>query len=666
LGAFAVEAEISIVLDNLPLLATSEDKVFVEEFASAYRRPDSPACLLLAGAGELVDSANVMATVNVLPLSLEETEFFANEFIPGANAQELYQRNGGTLLLLDEERRRRTQSGRPTKMLDGDRSILELYLERLEEWLSPEAQEAAARLAFFPYPVARQILEELVMPDLPDAMKVLLDSGLAMSFEDNTVTWLLIPDRKSDAIRTRRPDDNERIGQTLAKWFLERYDKNRDEAFRTVTKLPGAGEYLRIVQPCLANADRLDAAVFLPLGAQGKRIHASELVELFKQSVQILDLSGIDDEVILAEIFLAGSKAALNIGESETAEQWFLRIPKKLDRILECRRLGLKAAILKDKRQASALDEILKCFVEAAELMSDVPPEQQEEFNELRRELAFDSLPTSLFLNRESAESAAKRLESIFPLVSPQEKGQLLATLAEREMKEPKPNWPRVADWVTEAASAVENGSDERARTYCLYQQAQYLRLHPKPHYTEAWKTYQESWTAGKLAGEPRREALALLRIIELERDSEQLRDDPSTWPARRLIEVDTVAARLRPAKDALSSRVLGRLQAVSASLEHNLDSRRERLTQAARAFSASVLSSRNDDRHFAEVCLQALELDLQPTGNFPLLQRFLSSFRFEIKRRFGIDINLEDPEAGQVGIATWLSELSSQEGQHG
>jgi hypothetical protein len=666
LGAFAVEAEISIVLDNLPLLVTSEDKAFVEGFASAYRRPDSHACLLLAGGGELVDSANAMATVNVLPLSLDETEVFANELIPGANGQELYQRNGGTLLLLDEERRRRTQSGRPTKMLDGDRSILELYLERLEEWLSPEAQEAAARLAFFPYPIALRIVQELVMPDLPHAPEVLLDAGLAMSFEDNTITWLLIPDRKSDAIRTRKSDDNEKIGQTLAKWFLERYDKSRDETIRTVTELPGASEYLKIVQLCLVNIDRIDAAVFLPLGAQGTRINASGLFELFKQSVQILDLAGTNDQDILAEIFLAGSKVALNIGESETAEQWFLRIPEKLDRILECRRLGLKAAILKDKRQASALDEILQCFVKAAELVSDVPPEQQGEFNELRRELAFDSLPTALFLNREPAESAAKRLESIFPLVSQQEKGQLLATLAEREMKEPKPNWRRVADWVTEAASAVENGSDERARTYCLYQQAQYLKLRPEPRYPEAWKTYQKSWAVGKLAGEPRREGLALLRIIELERDSEQLRKDPSTWPTQRLIEVDTIAARLRPAKDALSSRALGRLQSVSASLEHNLDSRRERLTQAARAFSVSALSSRTDDRHFAEVCLQALELDLQPTGDFLLLQRFLSSFRFEIKRRFGIDIDLDKPEVGRVEIEKQLGELSSQGGQHG
>jgi len=358
------------------------------------------------------------------------------------------------------------------------------------------------------------------------------------------------------------------------------------------------------------------------------------------------------------DTLFSATRAALNIAEPEIANQWFARIPRDLDRASECRRLVLQAAILKDQGQANALPEILDCLTKATELMAEVTVKEQSEFAELRREIAFDSLPTALFLSREPAQSAASRLAPILPQFWPQDKAHLLATLAEREMKEPAntANWAQVAEWVTAAATLVEGGTDDRTIAYCIYQQAQYLRKRPQARYDDAWRMYQKSRAAGERSGEPRREGLALLRLVELERSLPDLRQDASVWPARRLVEVDRVVARLRQAQiDALTMRVLGRLQAVAATLESSADARHVRLTESARAFSAGVLSARIDNRMFAEVCLQVLNDDLAPSGDFLMAQRFLSSFRFDIEKRLGVTINVEKPEAGRDAILQWL-----------
>lgn len=664
-GAWAVEAEISVVLDNLPLHPTNEDKVFLEGFARPFRRPDGQACLVLGGSGDLLKLAKQETKVVVGPLSLPETEDFANTVVPGTDGQELYMLTGGTLLLLDAERRMRTRARRTQRMFQGSESTLELYLERLDEGLSPGAREAAARLALFRYPLDVRLAEGFVTPDLPGAIEELVEAGLAMSFEDNTITWLLVPERKARGIQTRTANDLEEIKETLAKNFDDRYEGCEDEVVHEVTSLAGAGEYLKIVQLYLANSALADVAVAMPILAQGTALRAEALFELFEQSVQILDASGTKD----VDTMLFGSRAAINVGKLEIAQQWVSRLPKNLDPVSECRCLALKAAILKDQRQVTSLQEILECFSKATEVIARRAPEEQTELDELRKEIVFDSLPAALFLGREGAESAAKRLDPIFPRISPTEKAHLLATLAEREMSEPpeKVNWSSVANWVTEALELLQGGADARTLTYCAYQQAQYLRKRSKPHYRDAWQGYRKAKAAGEQAGEVRREGLALLRLVELERDLPELREDPSDWPSRRLAEVDKIVSGLWNSQvDALSMRVLGRLQVVAVGLDLNVDSQRERLTQAARAFSSGMLSSRNDNRRFAEVCLQALDLDLQPEGHFPLAQRFLASVRSELARRLGIRVDLDKPEAAREQLSQSLQGLSFEEGSHG
>lgn len=654
-GTWAVEAEISIILDNVPFHPTEEEKAFVEEFSGAYGRPNGRALLVLGGAGELLRFAHEQATVVVDPLSLPETEAYAKELVPGANARELHRLTGGTLLLLDAERRMRTHARRIVGTINRDGDTLNRYLDRLDGWFSPHAREASTRLALFPYPLDVSLAEEFVTPDLPGAITELLEAGLAMSFEHRGVTWILIPERKSHGLQTRRANDLEGTETKLAATFAERYDQDADGVLRAVASLGGAITYLKVVQRCLAGAGWSDVAAVLPLLAQGTALPAIDLFKLFEQSVQILEAAGVPD----ADILLAGARAALNVGKPEVAETWLGHLPAELEPADECRRLGLRAALRKDKGQAEALMEILECYSRATELVARVGPEEQTECERLRQEIAFDSLPAALFLAREPAESAAARLGSILSDISPQERAHLLATLAEREMKEQadQVNWTRVSEWVTEAVSALHGPSDERVRTYCTYQQAQYLRQRPEPRFADAWRIYEESRAAGKRAGEHRREGLALLRLIELERDHEELRQQPAVWSTGRLNDVDVAVASLWPARgDALSMRVLGRLQALAATLDLDNDSRRDRLTQAARALATRTLSAQSDDRRFAQVCVQALELDLGPMGDFLLAQRFLASFRSDISQRLDITVDLERPEAVRDTISEWLA----------
>jgi len=654
-GTWAVEAEISVILDNVPFQPTEQEKAFVEGFARAYERLDGRAVLVLGGAGELLRFARDQATVVVNPLSLAETEVYARELVPGANAQELHRLTGGTLLLLDVERRMRTHARGIPGAIGGDGDTLNRYLDRLDAWLSPTAREASARLALFPYPLDVRLAEEFVAPDLPGAITELLEAGLAMSFEDRGVTWVLIPERKSQGIQTRRANDLGGIETKVAAMFADRYDQDANAVVLAVASLGGAGAYLKVVQGYLDRAGWSDVAVVLPYLAQGTALPAIDLFRLFEQSVEILGAKSNT----YADILLAAARAALSVGKPEVTETWLGHLPAELEPANECRRLRLRAALQKDQGQAEALTEILECYSKATELVARVAPEEQAECERLRQEIAFDWLPAALFLAGEPAESAAARLGSILSQVPPQERAHLLATLAEREMKEPadKVNWTRVSEWVTEAASALDGPSDERVRAYCTYQRAQYLRKRPEPRFPDAWRTYEESRAAGERAGEHRREGLALLRLMELERDHEELRREPAAWPARRLKEVDEVVASLWGARgDALSMRVLGRLQVLAATLGLDNDNRRDRLTQAARALAFAILSAQSDNRRFAEVCVQALELDLGPTGDFLLAQRFLASFRSDISRRFGITVDLERPEAGHDMISQWLS----------
>ena len=660
-GRWAIEAELSIVLDNVPYSPTDDETVFVAALARAYGAPKARGVFVLGGAGQLLKIAQQEPSVVVEPLSREETAEYASVLAPGANGAELYRVTGGTLLLLDVERRMRN-SGRSipgTREGPGDSETLVTYLIRLEHWLSPGAREAALRLALFPSPLETGLVEELVVPDLRDGVRQLVDVGLAASFDDAGVSCVVIPERKSQGIRDRAGDVAPTTAK-LARIFADQYDREADDLIRRVASQHGGSTYLKVVQRWLAESGWVDIAVGLPLVAQDTGLPAIDVRDLLAVSLELLAKYDVSD----SDVALAASRAAVSLGDPRLAEDWLKRVPPDLDTASECRRLALRAEVLKDGRQADALTEILQCFAAARQMVEQSSPDERADLETIKQEIAIDSLPAALFLGRESAADAAERLAPILPTFSPKERARVLATLAEREMKQSAGalDWERVAEWVTVAASLLDE-SDDRVRSFVLYQQAQYLRRRPQPRLVDARRAYAESRAAASRAGEFRREGLALFRLTEIERDYEERPTSPD-WSVARLREIDDLAVQLRQAsRDALSMRVLGRLQSLAALLEVSPNGRRDRLNQAAEALTAPVLAAEGDDVRFASVCVSALEMDLSATGDFLLAQRFLSRFRFEIVRRLGVGVTLDRPEVSRNQTLEWLA-THAQEGR--
>jgi hypothetical protein len=262
-----------------------------------------------------------------------------------------------------------------------------------------------------------------------------------------------------------------------------------------------------------------------------------------------------------------------------------------------------------------------------------------------------------LFLEHRTAEQALSLVGPFLYELSDIDRSQLYATLAERAMKSSaaEVNWTQVAEWVTSSGQLLRSQADDRTRTYCTYQQAQFFRKRPEPRLTEAHKLYETARAAGLKAGEPRREALAFHRVLELERDHEELRADVSDWPGQRLEEINDLTARLQPENgESLSMRALGRLLATAASLAADAEVKRDYLAKAAAALSADVLKSATDQQQFAKVCLARLNFDLKDPAGFQAALSFLQAYKSQIEGRFGLSIDINDPERCKNGMESW------------
>lgn len=655
-GDWAVAAQISVVLDNVPARPSQADKKFVEELCGAFLRPGCRAALVIGGTGQLLQFADERNALRVGALSRQETDAYTAAFVADMRPQELFTLTGGTLLLLDVERRMRQPRRGMAKAAHKGGRALDRYLDRLDRWMSREAREAAARLAHFPHPIGIRIAQEFVVPDLPPtALDEVLDVGLATTFEDLGSQWVLIPGRKSDGLRRRNPGSLKRAANHMTAAFVDRYDKEAKQLVQTVASIGGAATYLRALQVLLAGQGWSDIAMELPYLAQGSKISGSDLFYLFQPAIQIAKATREADP----DILIAAARAALNVGESVVATEWLALLPNNLSPIHELGKLAVRLAVLKDQAQLAALPEIEACIARATQLLQSAIPEDESELNRLRDEWAIDKLPTALFLMGDTAKVASVPLASILDEVQPSDRALALATFAEREMKESADeiDWSSVGSWVTEAALALEASGDDRTRAYCFYQQAQYLRRRPGPRPRDAWEAYEKARAAGERAGEHRRVALSLARLIALEQLYTTLRPPGAEWPTKRLVEADEVAAALDSVQyDALSMRALARLQSISAEIALDAQGQRHRLFQAAQALSVPVLRSPTDAKHFGRVCAAALELELGRRGRFLLAQRFLYSFRADIKRRFGITVDVDQPDAVLAEIVRWLA----------
>lgn len=646
MGTWAAESEISLVIDNLPHRPTESETTFLKMLMASFGGPDRHAVLVLAVRGPLATLTDQPLSIVVPPFSSDEVGEYAEQFLPDADAQALYQRTGGTPLLLDLDRRMTRGANRTGEPRNEE--MLPEYLDRLQDFLSVPAREAAVRLVQFNQPLDQRLILEFVTPDLGAALDELIEVGLALSFEQQNVTWILVPQRKrSGFLIAGAPSAQAK----LAELFTQRYEAASLEVVRQVADLGGAGEYLRFLQEVLAQIDRLDVSIDIPFQAQGTKLPARELFVLFETAVKLF---GIERQEV-PDVLIAAARAALVVGRLDRAEEWLEELPASLSLQNECEALALRVILAKDRQQTEGIAEVLAYQARILELTAEVGDPADAEWQRVRRETVFDTLPALLFLIGEPADSMARSLAPSLSKFTADERAQLLATFAEREMREPpeQRQWNQIAEWVTEAAALLTRKSDSRAKGYVLYQCARYLAKRLEPQIHEAHELFEQSRAAAEHAGEARRQGLALLRLGELEAAHAELRAaQPADWPQQRLQELDALAVDLREASsDSLSMRVLGRLQQWGAAHEPHAEQRRDRLIQAARALGMSALSSRSDKRRFAEVCVKALDAELGIGGRFLAAQRFLASLRFDIAQKLNISVPMDSPSKAREAI---------------
>lgn len=664
IGDWAASAEITLVLDNLPPRPTESEIAVVSTLITSYRNTQCRSLLVLGGEEPLLDLANGAFEITIPALSMPETAAYAQAYLPGADVNQLFSRTGGTLLLLDGERRQRRRPLSTVAIAYSLNDTSDRYIEHLGKWLSPNARKAAACLALFPTALQLELVNTFLVADNPGALRELLESGLAQSFDARSQKWIFIPEQKSEALRRQWSEEARTAQQDLTATFVERYRNDPEGTLKMIAPIGGAASYLRTIQPYL----ELQDSILLPIDAAGKGLSAGVLLDLFRYAIEAL--VALESESILvrnAGIVLEGVRTALNVGQNDLVEKWLKLLEAPLEAPIEARKLALVAAYLKDKAQVGAWDEISRCYSQAMEIIAHAAPEEQRECEALRSEIVMDSLPTALFLGGESATTAADRLEPLLGSLLPPERALLFATLAEREMKERSANWTKVADWIIDAKSAADAQADARVRTYCAYQYGKYLSRRQPPRFADAWQAYEQSRLAGHEAAEPRREGLALLRLVELERDQPQLRIVPGKWPRDRLTEIDALEPRLGETRDSLGARVYGRLQHLGAQLDSNEADRQRRLMKGTRSFCAPNLRASSDLRNLAKICVFALGRYLHEADDFLWVQRFLGSFRRDIAQRLEIEVDLDKPEACLCAITQWLEteNKNSNHGQH-
>jgi hypothetical protein len=651
------DAGVSIILDNVPYYS-DDDELFVAALAKAYADAHEQAVLVFGGNGAWLGLVPESSQIIVGPMTPAETEAYVATFMPGEDPAKLFEETGGTPLLLDAERHMRSGSAGRRGDTQGEDVFLR-YISKVDAMLSPAARLASLRLSLFESPLDVRLAEQFVAPDLPGALDELVNVGLATSFVEGHTRWIRIPTRKAEAIRGRSgPEAQEAAAEALANTFAQQFESEPEAAIDTVMSFDGGSYFLTDVQRHLAATGRVGVAVELPGYVQGKQIAASTLLDLYDGAMQVLnELEGND-----VHVTLAAARAALNVGEPRTADEWLAALPLDLPAEHEFERLSIKAALSKDQDQASALHEIRSYFERAQALIATATPEQRAIVESFGLKMAIDSLPTALFLGHENASDAERRLAPALAAMPVQDRAQCLAMLAEREMKEPAGSidWSRVAAWVTDAVGSLDASHDSRVWTYCTYEQAQYLKRRPEPRTGDAYRLFNQSKSAAETAGETRRAGLALLRLIELERDHQELQQVGAKWPTARLEEVDHVVFVLSSAReDSLSLRVLGRLQLLAAELNADRSARRERLLAAARAFASPKLLSITDRRARAIALPRALALDLGDGGDFLQAQRTLNTFRAEIAARLEIDVDIDNPEDARTKLSAWLERYS-------
>jgi hypothetical protein len=661
-------ARITVVIDHLPESVNEprQSAFWRDLIAQASGRCQHGLVCLLPHGFDLETLGGkpekAAAKFTVPPFDLAATTRYVDRHMPGVDAGRLFKETGGKPLFLDAARERWHQNPQPSAVtamgIRRGRETAAQHLSLLWPAISREAKQALFEMSFVQgVALADALLEHVVSPSVEERLEELIERGIVRR-ASSPAAALWIPSWTRDAILHRHAQEISNARRRIAERFKKRGQKQRTAAIDALARTGGEAIIECIQQALIATRSWLDA-VGIALDSDVPEAPDAVVLALYDSVIPLLKkhTGRVHPGLVRAAI-----GRARNLGNDARVRELFAML-EDADTPFERARVLLEKVIwLKDTRQHEALPEMERLVEEALDITAgpheaDTPT--AEDWIALRRDILLDTLQVQLFLKHESWATVPQPYRDLATELShPADKAVLLCTFAEREMKR-KPeevDWKRVEKWVMEADRLLEKSSDERAKTYCFYQYAQYLRDRFPERQRDVYKLFKKAEIAGRESHELRRWGLARLRRVEMLLAKPSLEDDVGDLKAHVRALLDEILARMPPSLgDALTARTFGRLCVIRADVATDEDDERNYRDRAATAFNAPMLQSTTDDAAFVRQAIPLLAgtLDDPDKGDFRYAQQFIHRFRTRLEKLI-TDASLEAPEAVLSKLRQW------------
>jgi hypothetical protein len=310
--------------------------------------------------------------------------------------------------------------------------------------------------------------------------------------------------------------------------------------------------------------------------------------------------------------------------------------------------LHARAAFRKDVGQHAALGPITSDLDEGIRIArAGLEATQDQDKGQWAGQLAAllqNRIATLLFLQSTDLSAVQPDLELLREAGQAPAYANALCTVAEWQMKQAglgHADWSAIGNRVHEAYVILKNSGEGRYLNYCYYQYAQFLRKRPHPDPGSASALYQQAEEAAADAGEPRRQALAGYRRIELQWG--QLKQLNGAEACRQLERL--LALLVAEQTDSLTLRAVERLNSLRAAigLKEATGPVDGYLLEACRAAARLPAASESDRRRLAVSCRAYLAHKLQQ-GDYPAARELLEELADTLTARLGIVMDDRDP----------------------
>ena len=501
------------------------------------------ALLVVVMTGEWLPQVPNMPGLHVTSLTPDETKRYLEDNAPALAPLfgEVHALTGGEYRWLDAFRDAHARGGDT----DLERIAREVrtssYADRLVAGLQLAERVALHCLVRLPVPADRELATRYLLPaagtpGLPagfepaESVERLVRFGAVGVVPGTEGRLIWVPHVKRDAVASLEVPELASPFH-VARRFITTLGDSPERAVRTLYAADGGPAILRAAQACFLDVARSRAA---PRGsgpqetdpvwkiaaniarfADGDARVTQDLLELYRS------LAHDDAPVrVRVEALRRGALLAGALGLADIANDYVGKLDgAETSNFGRAEFLLTRARVAKDLRQWHAVADVLADVRDALDALAGEPAGADPA--RLGIELRQLRIDTRLFLQGATVAEVDEDVVAIGRLnPTDAQRANLLATLAERlqDAREgERVDWGRVGKIALDAYVAASRSPDPRARSFAAYRYARYLECMPNPEHAEAGRCYADAESAARDAGDPRREALAGLRRLQVE-----------------------------------------------------------------------------------------------------------------------------------------------------